>query len=136
MYPAIIQTEKYTVSCSETLYQMAKSRNPEEQNYIATLNGYDAKKYWRGKELPANWQTLKFLVMTEVVWLKFSQNKDLAQLLLMTGNCAIVEGNTWHDNDFGVCSCKKCENKEKHNMLGKILMNVRNELLNGSNFFK
>ena len=44
-----------------------------------------------------------------------------------TGDAELIEGNTWHDNYWGVCSCSKCNGRGK-NRLGKLLMKVREEL--------
>ena len=38
--------------------------------------------------------------------------------------------NNRHDNILGYCFCEKCKGVEKQNILGKILMEVRNELMN------
>jgi hypothetical protein len=38
--------------------------------------------------------------------------------------------NNRHDNILGYCYCKECKDIEKQNILGKILMEVRNELMN------
>ena len=64
--------------------------------------------------------------MREVVICKFMQNPDLMKKLLATGDAKLVEGNTWHDNYWGICRCgsrDKCGTGS--NMLGKILMQVR-----------
>ena len=47
-------------------------------------------------------------------------------MLLATGGEELIEGNWWHDNFFGVCTCGPCDGKGKNN-LGKILMRVREE---------
>ena len=60
--------------------------------------------------------------MLNVVRAKFDQHPDLAQKLLETGDEELVEGNTWGDRYWGVCGGKG------KNMLGKILMRVREEL--------
>ena len=48
-------------------------------------------------------------------------------MLLSTGDVAIIEGNYWHDNFYGQCTCEKCAGKGK-NKLGKLLMDIRSEL--------
>ena len=70
-----------------------------------------------------------------LVNIKFSFDKDLKQKLLSTCNSFLVEGNTWHDNYWGNCTCDKCKYKEGQNKLGKILMKFRKELRckNGTN---
>jgi hypothetical protein len=60
--------------------------------------------------------------MTEIIRLKF-QNPGLKAKLLATGNQELIEGNTWGDCYWGVCE----GNGQNH--LGKILMQVREELL-------
>jgi predicted NAD-dependent protein-ADP-ribosyltransferase YbiA (DUF1768 family) len=57
---------------------------------------------------------------------KFKQ-EDLKQMLLDTGDQELIEGNFWHDNFFGVCSCGACLGKGQNN-LGKILMKIREEV--------
>jgi predicted NAD-dependent protein-ADP-ribosyltransferase YbiA (DUF1768 family) len=47
--------------------------------------------------------------------------------LLATGDRDLIEGNTWHDNFWGVCSCPKCTFPPipQTNWLGKILVEER-----------
>jgi len=59
--------------------------------------------------------------MTDLVRQKFS-NPQLAKQLLDTKDFELIEGNTWGDTFWGVCSGKG------QNNLGKILMQIRNEL--------
>ena len=66
--------------------------------------------------------------MLEALRTKFSI-KGLKEKLLATGDEELVEGNFWHDNFWGVCSCSKCGNKGQ-NKLGKLLMQVREEIKN------
>ena len=77
-----------------------------------------------GKKLPMrdNWDDLKVLTMLNLVRCKFTQNQDLREKLLATGDLKLVEGNWWGDEFWGVC---KGIGK---NHLGNILMMVRNEL--------
>jgi predicted NAD-dependent protein-ADP-ribosyltransferase YbiA (DUF1768 family) len=66
--------------------------------------------------------------MEDLVRQKFSLYPTLREKLLATGEEELVEGNYWHDNFWGACSCRKCEGREKHNHLGRILMKVRSGL--------
>jgi predicted NAD-dependent protein-ADP-ribosyltransferase YbiA (DUF1768 family) len=55
---------------------------------------------------------------------------ELAEKLLATGDAELIEGTTWHDNTWGNCSCPQCENIPGENRLGKLLMQVREEIKN------
>jgi predicted NAD-dependent protein-ADP-ribosyltransferase YbiA (DUF1768 family) len=46
----------------------------------------------------------------------------MREMLLLTGDCELVEGNTWGDKFWGVCD------GEGENHLGKLLMKIRAEL--------
>ena len=50
------------------------------------------------------------------------RSEELAGLLLSTGNAELIEGNWWNDTFWGICRGKG------ENHLGKILMNIRNQL--------
>lgn len=63
--------------------------------------------------------------MQELLEEKFKNPVLQAKLLAVKGE--IVEHNQWHDNFWGSCTCPKCGNKG-NNALGKMLMNLRNEL--------
>ena len=63
-------------------------------------------------------------VMYNVVKAKFNI-KYLKQMLINTGDAELIEGNSWNDTYWGVCSGRG------QNKLGKILMRVREELKNG-----
>ena len=54
------------------------------------------------------------------------KNPSLRERLLKTDECELIEGNYWHDNFWGMCTCDHCKDKAKHNHLGKLLMKIRN----------
>ena len=106
--------------------------DPTDVNIIphlfAKLKPNIAKKL--GKKLPlvGNWDEIKFDVMRELVFLKFSQNLLLKQRLLQTQDAILIETNYWHDNLWGDCMCDRCKNYKGKNMLGEILMETREKL--------
>lgn len=95
------------------------------RNQFTNLEPREAKKLGRQVELRWDWELVKDQIMRELIYCKFTQHEDLRQKLLATGNAYLQEGNVWHDNYWGVCSCKDCIKKESFNTLGEILMDFR-----------
>lgn len=83
-----------------------------------------------GATVPVNvdkWERIRVEQMSVVVWEKFTQNKQLGELLKNSGNVELVEFNKWGDVFWGV----DIKTGAGENQLGKILMHVR-ELLTSS----
>lgn len=91
-----------------------------------------AKRLGRLVPMREDWDTVKFSVMHDILYNKFTQNEDLKQLLLETNEAYLIEGNTWHDNIWGECRCDKCisnaNNHKNTNNLGKLLMKIRDDI--------
>lgn len=98
----------------------------DARNYVATCR--NPKKWGRKAKLPWNWEVIKLEAMLIGLEYKFKQNPFYKKLLLSTGNRDLIEGNYWHDNFWGDCTCAKCEHIPGENMLGKMLMTIRKEL--------
>jgi ribA/ribD-fused uncharacterized protein len=86
----------------------------------------DVKKIGQRVKIRKDWDEKKLQFMEWGVREKFKDPK-IAELMLLTGNDDIIEGNYWHDNFWGSCICQKCGNNGE-NHLGKILMNIRDEI--------
>jgi predicted NAD-dependent protein-ADP-ribosyltransferase YbiA (DUF1768 family) len=67
-------------------------------------------------------------ILHTAVKAQFEENPKLKKELLLTGTAVLIEGNFWHDNYWGKCNCNNCKNIEGKNHLGKLLMQVREEL--------
>lgn len=115
----------------EAAFQSAKSLNKDIQKKFCYLHPCEAKIYGRQVILRPNWEDIKDEIMYEVVRAKFSSHPNLRQRLIGTYPKILIEGNTWHDNHFGVCKCNRCKNKQKENILGKTLMRIREEMIFG-----
>jgi ribA/ribD-fused uncharacterized protein len=87
-----------------------------------------AKRLGKKCHLRADWEEIKIPVMSSALRKKFS-DPDLKAKLLATENQYLEEGNTWHDNFWGVCHCLNCQDIMAHNYLGKLLMELRTELM-------
>jgi len=130
-YPCNIQFCGHTFLNSEALFQALKSPKPEETfDQFTTLLPGDAKKLGRTIPLRKDWEAVKYVMMKMVCRLKFEQHPDLMQQLIDTGTAELIEGNWWHDNYWGNCKCEKCKNIEGTNLLGKVLMELREEFKN------
>lgn len=116
---------------SEGAFQAQKTLDEQKRREISMLDPGRAKSTC-GRHgsitLRPDWEEVKDNLMYEIVLAKFTQNKDLKEKLLDTGDAELIEGNTWHDNYWGNCTCNKCKNIDGQNNLGKILMRVRKEL--------
>lgn len=118
----------------ENAFQAAKSLDKTEQLKFKTVAPNEAKKLGRKITLRSDWETVKADIMKHLLEQKFPLNPNhknywLSQKLLQTGNGMIVEENTWHDNVWGACTCKKCQNKTHRNLLGQLLMERRIQLI-------
>jgi predicted NAD-dependent protein-ADP-ribosyltransferase YbiA (DUF1768 family) len=81
----------------------------------------------RKVQLRPDWEKVKEYYMELGLRLKF-ENPSLRQKLLETGSDELIEGNSWHDNEWGSCYCARCQNIAGKNKLGKLLMKLREEL--------
>lgn len=99
---------------------------------FSLVNPSVAKKLGRVVPMRDTWENIKYTTMEEIVRNKFTQNGELKAKLLETGDAQLVEGNYWHDNTWGKCTCSSCTGKVgsngKNNNLGSILMKIRDEL--------
>ena len=84
------------------------------------------KKLGQVIKVRSDWNEKRLEFMNWAVRQKF-KDEQLKEMLISTGKEEIIEGNYWHDSWWGQCSCEKCIGKGK-NHLGKILMQVRDEL--------
>lgn len=122
------QAEK-TLSRSERLeiagYQYTENGWP----FVRELTPAQAKWYGRNRITKrANWERIKVRVMYEILQIKFNDGR-LAQLLRDTQPADLIEGNWWHDNFWGNCTCRRalCGSLAGQNQLGRLLMRIRNE---------
>ena len=120
-----IEFEDITYPTNEHFFQAMKTLDIEERRAIANCRTPgQAKRMGRRVALRPDWEVVKESVMLEGLCLKFA-DEQLADWLLETGDEELVEGTTWHDNEWGNCSCPKCAHIEGKNKLGRLLMIVR-----------
>lgn len=108
---------------NEHYYQSQKAKMIAEWNWIANapspfLAMIAGRALRKGKELKDDWEEIKVDIMLKGLRAKFSQNHELKEKLLATGDVIIHEDSP-NDMFWG---------KKGKDMLGKLLMQVRDEL--------
>ena len=108
----------------EHAYQSAKSPLNSWKSFCSTTpSPAIIKKHSRNIKLIKNWEDVKVNIMRGCLIQKYSQ-EPYKSLLLKTGNAYIQEGNSWGDVFWGV----DIHTKKGQNTLGKLIMEIRNEL--------
>lgn len=122
-YPSIMTFDGIGFTTAEHAYQAAKTNSLEWKHKIVVAET-PAKAKQLGKKAPINplWGDIRVGVMYLILKAKFKQNPNLAELLKDTGDSVLIEGNWWGDTFWGEC------NYRGENWLGKLLMQVREEL--------
>ena len=127
VYPSV---EHYYVALKVTGMQFIDGvyyTAPDFRELVAKIKDpADANKVGKVVKVRSDWEEKKLGFMEWGIREKF-KNQKLAQDLLETGELELIEGNNWHDNFWGSCSCPKCGSGGL-NYLGKILMRIRTEL--------
>lgn len=108
----------------ENAYQYEKLETPNEQ--LLTVPASVAKKLGKQGKMRPDWENIKLDVMAALLRCKF-QNPEMRAKLLATGDTYLAEQNTWGDLYWGTNSANK-----GNNWLGKLLMQIRAELLETS----
>ena len=115
----------YTV---EHFYQASKAALMEDRISIAESSSpYEAKKLANRLPKVPEWATVKRATMYIALKHKFTRGTYWANQLLESKG-KIVEWNNWHDNYWGNCICDKCKYIKGQNVLGKLLVRIREEI--------
>jgi hypothetical protein len=107
---------------TENAYQAAKHNAVDVRKLFVNISPGGAKKLSKKIKPVENWDNIKLMVMKKLNKQKFTKHEELKNKLLATGDKILVEGNWWNDIFYGVC------NGVGENNLGKILMEIRNEV--------
>lgn len=121
-YESPITWRGITYKNNEAAFQSAKTNDENLRKSFSSLNPSQAKAKGRRIKLRDDWEEVKFDIMFEICFAKFSQNEDLRLKLISTQDQHLEEGNTWGDKIWGTV------NGIGQNNLGKILMRVREEV--------
>jgi ribA/ribD-fused uncharacterized protein len=109
----------------EHAYQAAKYPVNLMREQFTTVGAARAKRLGHSIENfdIGKWEKRRVGIMTELVLLKFTQNRYLGWWLLATGDAHLEERNSWHDTFWGTD-----EQGNGENQLGRILMLTRDAL--------
>ena len=110
---------------SEHYFQAQKfAGTPHEEEVRLAGSPMIAARMGRDRKRPLrpDWEAVKLDIMREALRAKFTQNEELKRILLETEDAILVE-HTTNDNYWGDGG-----DGSGQNMLGKLLMEVREEL--------
>ncbi len=121
-YPIKITADDLDYPSVEHAFQALKTHDEFQRVRISRLpTPGQAKRHGRYVPLRAGWNAMKVGVMHGLLRQKFTV-PVLREKLLDTGEAQLIEGNSWGDTFWGVCK------GVGENMLGKLLMEVREEI--------
>lgn len=132
-FPAVTPHRGHLFPTSEHAYMAARTTDVDAVAAIlSTSDPAAAQQIGRAATQLVNWGQLRFGAMAEILTAKFTYNPDLADKLVATTGRVLVEGNTWHDQTWGNCTCDEHRAVAGENALGACLMAVRAQLALGS----
>lgn len=123
MYLCRIRIDGQIYKSVEHYYQSRKAMRSEVRGWICAAPiayfAFSAGRALRKKDMVGGWQKKRLMVMKKALYAKFTQNKDLKEKLLKTGD-AVLHEDSPTDMFWGM--------RGKDN-LGKMLMKLRSQLL-------
>lgn len=121
-YDVPVTIDGITYRCNMSAYEAQKISDYYEKKKFADLDGLVAYELGKRIKTTDDFEENKLNIMKKIVYAKFVQNEELKRKLLDTGDKILICSNYYGDKFYGVV-----EGKGK-NHLGKILMEVRDEL--------
>ena len=117
-----VEFEGITFPSVEHAFQAAKTLDPDERLKFTKGSPVIVRGMGRRLKLRSDWEEIKDSVMYACLKSKF-QNPEMRKKLLDTGDAVLIEGNNHGDRYWGMV------NGEGQNKLGRLLMQVRSEIL-------
>lgn len=105
-----------------------KAANFSDFDKISTLAPGKSKRLGGKIEIIDDWDEKRNSIMSMLTERKFEPGSALADSLMATSKHILIEGNYWHDQYWGDCSCDKHKNIHGANNLGILLMRQRDHL--------
>lgn len=121
-WPCTVVLDGHKYKSVEFAYVAAKTLDSDQRAMVRRLTTPgQAKRLGRTFVLRPGWYGMKLAIMEDLLRQKFSPKNPLGTRLVLTGNCPLIEGNTWGDTFWGVCK------GQGENHLGRLLMKIRDE---------
>lgn len=131
--PIVLQAgrdQPVTYPTVEHAFQAQKTSNPTEQaRILRARTPAGARELGRKVKMTPDWPKRREGVMRNLIYEKFRQNPELGRRLTQTSDRELVEGNQWGDRFWGKSKSPQTGELVGENKLGKILMEVREQLL-------
>lgn len=89
-----------------------------------------SKKLGQKVLMREDWDNVKDEIMYNVCYAKFTQDEELKNKLLATGDRELVEANRWNDKYWGMTYSQRHNMWIGENRLGLVLMRLREDLKN------
>ncbi len=122
-YPSEITIDNLTYKTVEHAYQASKALHISDKRKIQeSKSPGEAKRLGRTIQLIPDWENKKLTIMEFCLRQKFL-NLELKTKLINTKDSELIEGNNWGDRYWGQSPIGNGKN-----MLGILLMKIRNEL--------
>lgn len=130
-FPSVVWYDGVLYYTVEHAYQAAKLKDSKLRNEVRLKDSPGGAKNFVRELLDTdpslrvdNWELISLDTMEFLLRQKFSGNL-FSKRLEATQDRPLVEGNSWHDNFYGMCKCSACKPLIKCNHLGKLLMQIR-----------
>lgn len=129
LYQRPVEFENEVFDTAEHAYQAGKARKPDVRQWVlaapspALVAMAAHGLYWW--DIRSDWSKIKFDRMRQVLKAKFTQQEDLREILLSTGDLRLVESATVNNPVNRLWGEVKGQGK---NMLGQMLMDLRAQL--------
>jgi len=122
-YGSTVAYEGVLYPTVEHAYQASKSTNKQTRDLIKRAETpYVAKRLGKSIELRSGWADIRIDIMRLLIREKF-ENPFIRWQLKDTSPKILINENRWNDKFWGIC------NNMGENNLGKILMEVREEII-------
>lgn len=114
----------------EHAFQATKAAREVDRLFVASAaTPGEAKRRGRRIAMRPDWPRMRVAAMDFFVREKFARHSELTTQLILVPDVVIVEWNTWHDMDWGQCTCPQHIGQQGSNYLGLILTQVRSAYL-------